>query len=125
MKTDLQTQDPGSAPAHARLYYLDWLRVLAILGVVIFHAIHPFDLIVWQIKYPEQSMFITIIILFFNFWGMHLFFLLSGAGSRFALLRRTPRRYAVERDAGETFGNFTVRVGVVKAVIDAAKDFHG
>ncbi|MEL4295104.1 assimilatory sulfite reductase (NADPH) hemoprotein subunit [Shewanella xiamenensis] len=34
-------------------------------------------------------------------------------------------RYAVERNAGETFGNFTVRTGVVKAVIDAAKDFHG
>lgn len=34
-------------------------------------------------------------------------------------------RYATERNAGETFGNFTVRVGVVKAVIDAAKDFHG
>jgi sulfite reductase (NADPH) hemoprotein beta-component len=34
-------------------------------------------------------------------------------------------RYATERDAGETFGNFTVRIGVVKAVIDAAKDFHG
>ena len=33
-------------------------------------------------------------------------------------------RYASERDAGETFGNFTVRIGVVKAVIDAAKDFH-
>ncbi|MGL4616076.1 MAG: assimilatory sulfite reductase (NADPH) hemoprotein subunit [Shewanella sp.] len=33
-------------------------------------------------------------------------------------------RYALERDAGETFGNFTVRVGVVKAVLDAAKDFH-
>ncbi|UCX05880.1 assimilatory sulfite reductase (NADPH) hemoprotein subunit [Shewanella sp. HL-SH8] len=34
-------------------------------------------------------------------------------------------RYATERDAGETFGNFTVRIGVVKAVLDAAKDFHG
>ncbi|MCW3172454.1 assimilatory sulfite reductase (NADPH) hemoprotein subunit [Shewanella subflava] len=34
-------------------------------------------------------------------------------------------RYAAERDAGETFGNFTVRIGVVKAVVDAAKDFHG
>ncbi|CAM3943158.1 MULTISPECIES: assimilatory sulfite reductase (NADPH) hemoprotein subunit [Shewanella] len=34
-------------------------------------------------------------------------------------------RYVKEREAGETFGNFTVRVGVVKAVIDAAKDFHG
>ncbi|MCL1141148.1 assimilatory sulfite reductase (NADPH) hemoprotein subunit [Shewanella gaetbuli] len=34
-------------------------------------------------------------------------------------------RYAAERDAGETFGNFTVRAGVVKPVIDAAQDFHG
>jgi sulfite reductase (NADPH) hemoprotein beta-component len=34
-------------------------------------------------------------------------------------------RYVNEREAGETFGNFTVRVGVVKAVLDAARDFHG
>ncbi|WP_299793589.1 assimilatory sulfite reductase (NADPH) hemoprotein subunit [uncultured Shewanella sp.] len=34
-------------------------------------------------------------------------------------------RYVSEREEGETFGNFTVRSGVVKAVIDAAKDFHG
>ncbi|WP_299005312.1 assimilatory sulfite reductase (NADPH) hemoprotein subunit [uncultured Shewanella sp.] len=34
-------------------------------------------------------------------------------------------RYAAEKKAGETFGNFTVRVGVVKAVHDAAKEFHG
>ncbi|WP_298772622.1 assimilatory sulfite reductase (NADPH) hemoprotein subunit [uncultured Shewanella sp.] len=34
-------------------------------------------------------------------------------------------RYAAEKEAGETFGNFTVRVGVVKAVHDAAKEFHG
>ncbi|MBO1270873.1 assimilatory sulfite reductase (NADPH) hemoprotein subunit [Shewanella sp. 4t3-1-2LB] len=34
-------------------------------------------------------------------------------------------RYAVERNAGEHFGDFVVRVGVVKAVLDAAKDFHG
>ncbi|QSX34383.1 assimilatory sulfite reductase (NADPH) hemoprotein subunit [Shewanella avicenniae] len=34
-------------------------------------------------------------------------------------------RYAVERNAAESFGDFVVRVGVVKAVIDAAKDFHG
>jgi len=80
-----------------RLHYLDWLRVLAVLGVVVFHAIHPFDIIDWQIKNPQQSMLITIIILFFNFCGMHLFFLLSGAGSYFSLKRRTPRRYVSER----------------------------
>ncbi|MDB0034800.1 assimilatory sulfite reductase (NADPH) hemoprotein subunit [bacterium] len=33
-------------------------------------------------------------------------------------------RYAVERQEKETFGNFTVRIGAVSAVIDAAKDFH-
>lgn len=33
-------------------------------------------------------------------------------------------RYAAEREAAETFGNFTVRIGAVTAVIDAAKDFH-
>ncbi|GGI92118.1 assimilatory sulfite reductase (NADPH) hemoprotein subunit [Shewanella gelidii] len=34
-------------------------------------------------------------------------------------------QYATERQKGETFGNFTVRTGVVGAVLDAAKDFHG
>ncbi|WP_299568715.1 assimilatory sulfite reductase (NADPH) hemoprotein subunit [uncultured Shewanella sp.] len=33
--------------------------------------------------------------------------------------------YVQERDAGETFGNFTVRHGIIKAVNDAAVDFHG
>ncbi|MCL1074345.1 assimilatory sulfite reductase (NADPH) hemoprotein subunit [Shewanella dokdonensis] len=33
-------------------------------------------------------------------------------------------RYAVERNAGEHFGDFVVRAGVIKAVLDAARDFH-
>jgi peptidoglycan/LPS O-acetylase OafA/YrhL len=97
MEDKIESPEARNDAAAARLYYLDWLRVLAILGVVIFHAVHVFDTIDWQIKNPEQSMLITVIILFFNFWGMHLFFLLSGAGSWFALQKRTPRRYAAER----------------------------
>lgn len=34
-------------------------------------------------------------------------------------------RYVAEKETDETFGNFTVRIGVVKAVNDAARDFHG
>jgi len=34
-------------------------------------------------------------------------------------------RYVIDRQEAETFGNFTVRTGVVAAVLDAAKDFHG
>jgi sulfite reductase (NADPH) hemoprotein beta-component len=33
-------------------------------------------------------------------------------------------RYAVEHNAGEHFGDFVVRAGVIKAVLDAARDFH-
>ncbi len=97
MKKIVDSNDTRSTLAYTRLYYLDWLRVLAIFGVFLFHAVHPFDTIDWQINNAEQSMTITIILVFFNFWGMHLFFLLSGAGSWFALQRRTPRRYAAER----------------------------
>jgi len=81
-----------------RLHYLDWLRVLAILGVFLFHAVHPFDATDWHIKNADQSLTVTLVfVIFLYVWGMPLFFLLSGAGSWFALRRRTWRQYAAER----------------------------
>jgi peptidoglycan/LPS O-acetylase OafA/YrhL len=80
-----------------RLYYLDWLRVIAILGVFLFHAVHPFDLTDWHIKNAEQSAVITFFIAFMFPWGMPFFFLLAGASSFFALRRRTAGSFARER----------------------------
>jgi peptidoglycan/LPS O-acetylase OafA/YrhL len=81
-----------------RLHYLDWLRVLAILGVFIFHAVHPFDATDWHIKNGDQSLIVTLVFVIFLYpWGMPLFFLLSGAGSWFALRRRTWRQFVKER----------------------------
>lgn len=80
-----------------RLYYLDWLRVLAVLGVFLFHAVHPFDLTDWHIKNAEQSAVITAILVFMFPWGMPFFFLLAGAGSWFALRQRTAGAFARER----------------------------
>lgn len=88
--------NPGQ-PVSARLHYLDWLRVLAIFMVFLFHAVHPFDFGDWQVKNVEQSEILTIIILFLGIWGMPFFFLVAGASSWFALLRRTPRQYMAER----------------------------
>jgi glucan biosynthesis protein C len=86
---------PSTSP---RRWDIDWLRVLAILGVFLFHAVHPFDATPWHIKNAEQSLVVTLVFVVFLYpWGMPLFFLLSGAGSRFALQRRTARQYAVER----------------------------
>jgi peptidoglycan/LPS O-acetylase OafA/YrhL len=90
-----QTASTGRSP---RLHYLDWLQVLAILGVFLFHAVHPFDdLADWHIKNVEKSVLATFYAGFFNLWGMPFFFLMAGATSWFSLRRRTPGRYARER----------------------------
>jgi peptidoglycan/LPS O-acetylase OafA/YrhL len=81
----------------ARLHYLDWLRVIAILGVFLYHAFHPFDLTDWHIKNAEQSEPLTAVMLSFAPWGMPFFFLIAGTGTWFALRHRTVRQYAVER----------------------------
>jgi len=77
-----------------RLHYLDWLQVLAVLGVFLFHAVHPFDdLADWHIKNVEKSVLATFFVGFFNLWGMPFFFLMAGATSWFSLRRRTAGRY--------------------------------
>jgi peptidoglycan/LPS O-acetylase OafA/YrhL len=82
----------------ARLYYLDWLRVLLLLGVFLYHVIRPFDpLIDWHINNAEQSDTILTILLLVNPWGIPLFFLVAGAASMFALRRRSNRQFISER----------------------------
>jgi peptidoglycan/LPS O-acetylase OafA/YrhL len=38
--------------ASARLYYLDWLRVLAILTVFVYHSSRFFNMEAWHVKNP-------------------------------------------------------------------------
>ncbi|MGE5122901.1 MAG: acyltransferase family protein [Acidobacteriaceae bacterium] len=90
-------QGIGSIAEPSRLHYLDWLRVLAILIVFLFHAVHPFDFGDWQIKNVEQSEILTIILTILSIWGMPFFFLVAGAGSWFALQKRTGHMYLRER----------------------------
>lgn len=90
-------QTDSAAQKPARLHYLDWLRVIAILGVFLFHAVHPFDLSDWHIKNDQTSFAVTLIYAFLAPWGMPFFFLIAGTGSWYALRRRTPRQYAWER----------------------------
>ena len=82
----------------ARLHYLDWLQVLAVLGVFLFHAVHPFDDIAdWHIKNEERSVLANFFVGFFALWGMPFFFMLAGAASWFSLRRRSSGLYVRER----------------------------
>ncbi len=81
-----------------RLHYIDWLRVLATVGVFVYHAARPFVLQDWLVANKEQSLVVTFIFLIFlGSWGMPLFFLIAGTGSRFALRRRSGRQFVNER----------------------------
>ena len=88
---------PKAPRETTRLYYLDWLRVLATLGVFLFHASNVFNTTDFEIKNAEGSMAILIIQGLFFPWGMPLFFLVAGAGSWFALRRRTGGQFTRER----------------------------
>jgi glucan biosynthesis protein C len=95
-----QTNSPagrsGSRPV--RLHHLDWLRVILILGVFVYHAVSPFRAgFDWHISNPERSVTLTSILVFIWPWALPLFFLVAGAASMFALRRRSNRQYISER----------------------------
>ncbi|MCE2613728.1 hypothetical protein LVD13_12155 [Flavobacteriaceae bacterium D16] len=68
-----------------RLYYLDWLRVLAFGLLFVFHSWRPFDHLEWHIKNEDQHTVFDILTLFTHGWRMHVIFLVSGAGTYFAM----------------------------------------
>ena len=97
-RIDQGVQSEGANQEPARLYYLDWLRVIAILGVWAYHAARPFMLQEWLINNTEKSSAITFVFLIFlGSMGMPLFFMMAGAGCLFALRRRTGRQFVTER----------------------------
>lgn len=77
---------------------IDWLRIIAMLAVFIFHCTRFFDPHGWHLKNAEQSsaLFRVTISLIMP-WIMELFFLVSGFGAWYALKSRTAGRFLLER----------------------------
>ena len=92
---------PPAVRQHAgtvdRVYPIDWLRALAVLGVFVYHSAHPFDTIDWHIKNAQQSEGLTVVQGFFATWGIGFFFMIAGAASCLALRSRTTRAFVRER----------------------------
>jgi peptidoglycan/LPS O-acetylase OafA/YrhL len=80
-----------------RLYYLDWLRVLAVLGVFYAHTADIFDTLFWHTRRDGQGTDWNALATFGAQWGMSLFFLLAGASAWFALSHRTSNQFISER----------------------------
>ena len=73
-----------------RRYDIDWLRVIAMLVVFIYHCTRFFDIEGWHLKNAEQSLAVFVLASGLIWpWVMELFFLLSGVGAWYALKSRT------------------------------------
>ena len=68
-----------------RKYALDWLRVLAILIVFLYHSTRFFNLGDWHVKNVHTYVWVEIWNIFATRWMMPLFFIISGASLFYAI----------------------------------------
>jgi glucan biosynthesis protein C len=68
-----------------RRFDLDWLRVIAIFTVFIFHSTRFFDTFDWHVKNATTYQGVQIWTMFQSNWGMPLIFVISGASLFFSV----------------------------------------
>ena len=82
----------------SRRYDVDWLRVLGMMMVFLFHSARFFDTDGWHVKSPHTSETVSFITLTVTIqWMMPLFFLLSGIGAYHALRHQRWPQYLMSR----------------------------
>lgn len=81
-----------------RLHFIDWLRVIAFLSLIVFHSSVPFIKDYhWEINNESTSDWITRIVWWLHQWRLPLLFFISGVGVRFSLKRRSISKFVGER----------------------------
>jgi hypothetical protein len=73
--------------SYHRRYELDWLRVLAILTVFVYHSSRFFNLGEWHVKNINTFVWVEIWNVFATRWMMPLFFIISGASLFYAIAK--------------------------------------
>ena len=87
----------GTATSNSR-YELDWLRVLAILVVFLYHSTRFFNLGDWHVKNFDTYLWVEFWNIFATRWMMPLFFIISGASLFYAIGKSKGfRRFYVDK----------------------------
>lgn len=81
----------------SRLYFLDWIRVLAFGLLILFHCTMPFVTFGWEIKNQEQSLFLSRVIIWLHQWRLPLLFFVAGVGTNFSITSRGAFKFLGER----------------------------
>ncbi|MBZ5857427.1 acyltransferase family protein [Flavihumibacter profundi] len=80
-----------------RQHYIDWIRVLAFILLIIFHSSMPFVPYGWEVKNAQTSQALMNLIWWFHQWRLPLLFFISGVGVYFSLQRRPVPVFLWER----------------------------
>jgi glucan biosynthesis protein C len=82
----------------SRVYFIDWLRILAVLLLFPFHTLRVFDAgDPFYAKASPLSEWVGSLLGFISVWHMPLLFFLAGSSTYFALRRRSAGQYSWER----------------------------
>lgn len=82
---------------NVRRYDLDWLRVIAILLVLLFHVGMFFVHWDWHVKNNITSRALGYVMIWLHYWRMPLLLFISGAGTIFASAKRSKKEFTIER----------------------------
>lgn len=77
--------------------YLDWLRVLAILFVFIYHSTRFFNLEDWEVKNPIRYEWVELWNIFAWNWMMPLIFVISGASLFYAVGKGSTGKFVKDK----------------------------
>lgn len=80
-----------------RQYFIDWLRIILIFSVFLYHIGMYFNPWNWHVKNNVTVTWFSDIMWFLHLWRMPLLFLVSGVGTYYALGHRTVKKYLKER----------------------------
>ena len=72
-----------------RIHYLDWLKVLIVYGIVLFHVALVFSFETWLVSNHERSLILSAFAGFCFPWGIPAMFLIAGADAWFGLHSRS------------------------------------
>jgi glucan biosynthesis protein C len=68
-----------------RIHYLDWLKVLIVYGIVVFHVSLVFSFGTWLVSNHDRSLILSAFAGFCFPWGIPAMFLIAGADAWFGL----------------------------------------
>jgi len=110
----------------ARWFWLDWLRVLAMGTIFLFHSSRPFAPPPWHVMNSSLDVGFTLFDAFISGWIMPLFFVISGVAVYFSITKRNAAEFFKDRFMRLMIPFLTVGLLVILSVnvyFDAT--FHG